>query len=318
MKNKFTGPFGKQIVKHLKLRRALGRDYRSNEGTLVRLNALVQKKWPRAQTLTREIVQEFFKTNTHLKAISRRNEMTYIRMFAVDLASQGIETYMPERRVLPKASSSARVHIFSEKEIDRLMCLAKNLGGRVADVMYPTLIGIYWVTGLRLTEALSLDIGDVGLVERTIFVRRGKFGKSRLIPISETTASALRSHISSLKKLKFGSGSGDPLFLTARGTRLGKGMVAYTLRKLYRKAQIKTSTGKLPRNHDLRHSFATHSLKSIRQLEEDPSNMIPALALVMGHTSLAHTQVYLHPSMETLQVASKAFEKRLARYGRAS
>ncbi len=318
MKNKFTGPFGKQIVKHLKLRRALGRDYRVNERTLIRLNALVQKKWPRAQSLTREIVQNFFKTNTHLKAISRRNEMTYIRMFAVDLASQGIETYMPERRLLPKAGPSVRVHIFSETEIGRLMRLAKNLGGRVAGVMYPTLIGVYWVTGLRLNEALSLDIGDVDLLERTIFVRSGKFGKSRLIPISETTASALRVHIAMLKKLKFGVGSSDPLFLTSRGTRLGKGMVSFTLRKLYRKAEIKTSAGNLPRTHDLRHSFATHSLKSMRQLGEDPSNMIPALAVVMGHTSLAHTQAYLHPSMETLQVASKAFGKRLARYGRGS
>lgn len=318
MKNKFTGPLGSQIVKHLKLRRALGRDYRANEGTLLRLNVLVQKKWPRASTLTREMVQEFFKTNTHLKAISRRNEMTYIRMFAVDLASEGIETYMPERRLLPKAQSSVRIHIFSESEIDRLMRLASKLDGRVACVMYPTLVGIYWVTGLRLTEALSLDIGDVDLIERTIFVRRGKFGKSRFIPISETTTVALRSHIAMLRKLNFGVGSRDPLFLTSRGTRLGKGMVSWTLRKLYRNARIKTSTGRLPRNHDLRHSFATHSLRAMRQRGDDPSNMIPALALVMGHTSLAHTQIYLHPSMETLQVASKAFEKRLARYGRAS
>jgi len=192
------------------------------------------------------------------------------------------------------------------------------LKGSVARVMYPTLIGIYWVTGLRLNEALSLNIGDIDLIDRTLFVRRGKFGKSRLIPISETTAAALRTHIAMLRKLKFGVGSRDPLFLTSRGMRLGKGIVGWTLRKLYCSARIKTSTGRLPRNHDLRHSFATYSLKGVRRRGEDPSNMIPALALVMGHTSLAHTQVYLHPSMETLQVASKAFEKRLTRYGHAS
>lgn len=317
MKNKFHGTMGKQIVKHLKLRRALGRDYRANESTLLKFNQFVSARWPRALALSREMVFGYLKTNTHLKAISRRNEITYLRMFAVDLAAEGIATYIPERRLLPKDNKPVRVHIFSEAEIKSIMQLASNLSGS-AKVMYPTLIGIYWVTGLRLNEAVSLNIGDIDFDERTILVRRGKFGKSRLIPISVSTAEALRAHIVNLKKLNFSTALESPLFLSNRRVRLCKGVVAWMLKRLYVRAGIKTSCGKYPRNHDLRHSFATHALKAVRQRGEDPSNAVPALALVMGHTHIAHTQTYLHPSMETLQVASKAFEKKLLKFGRAS
>jgi len=318
MKSKFKGVLGRKIKQHLELRRALGRDYKANETTLFKLNELALKRWPRKSTLTRLMVQEYFKTNTHLRAISRRNEMTYLRMFAQDLAAEGIETYMPERRTLPKAKSNPRVHIFTEKEIKSVMEEARKLNGEIPPVMYPTLIGLYWVTGLRLCEAQMLNVGDVDIKERTIFVQNGKFRKSRLIPISKTTADALERHIRSLKRLKFSTSSDAPLFLSARRTRISKRVVSYTLGRLYKKAEIKTANGKSPRNHDIRHSFATHALKGVKRKGEDPSNMIPALALVMGHTSLVHTQIYLHPSMETLQVASKAFEKKLSRFGRAS
>jgi integrase/recombinase XerD len=308
---KFTGYLGRRMREHLELRRSLGRCYNANEATLLRFNHLIEKRWPRAKTVTREMVMAVLRSNRHLKTISRKNELTYIRMFCTDLAASGVSVYMPERKLLPKVSQDTRIHIFSESEILLAMNEAKNLKTQKAMLNYPTLIGLFWTTGLRLQEALSINVGEIDWDQRLLFVRLGKFGKSRYVPISRSTVGALREHLKKMRSLGLMVDADAPLFSGHAGRRLSKSAAGDALHGLYRKARIKTQWGGYPRTHDLRHSFATHSLKAIRDQGRDPSSHVPALAVVMGHSDLTHTQIYLHPTIETLQKASRAFRKKL-------
>lgn len=310
-KSKFTGYLGRRMQEHLELRRAIGRDYRANEGTLARFNQLVQRSWPNKKSVTREMVMAFLRTNRSAKTISRKNELTYIRMFCMDLAAQGVPVYLPERELLPKSSDSVRVHIFSESEILKIMVAAGSLCKPEVRLVYATLVGFFWTTGLRLQEALSANIGDIDWKQRLFFVRNGKYGKSRWVPVSQSTLSALDSHLKKMRALGIPTGDKNPLFVGRSHRRLSKSTATHNLHQLYRAAGIKTSWGGYPRTVDLRHSFATHSLKGVQKNGIDPGNKIPALAVAMGHASLGSTQTYLHPTMEILQVASKAFEKKL-------
>jgi integrase len=308
---KFTGYLGRRMEEHLALRRSLGRCYDANESLLRRFNRLIKKRWPGAKTVTREMVMALLRSNRHLKTISRKNELTYIRMFCTDLAARGVSVYMPERNLLPKASQNTRVHIFSESEILLVMSEARRLSTQKAGLNYPTLIGLFWTTGLRLQEALSINVGDIDWKQRLLFVRLGKFGKSRYVPISRSTLSALQDHLKKMRTLGLMVNAEAPFFSGHGGRGLSKSAASQALHGLYRKAKIKTQWGGYPRTHDLRHSFATLSLKAIRDQGRDPSSHIPALAVVMGHSDLTHTQIYLHPSIETLQVASRSFRKKL-------
>ena len=313
-KKSFSGHLGRLMKEHLALRRGLGRCYTANEGTLLRFNQLIQDQWPNARTVTYEMVMAFLRTNRHLKTVSRKNEVTYLRMFCSDLLARGVAAYVPERKTLPKSSGFTRVHIFTESEVLRVMAAAKR--HRVPEVAlnYTTLVGLYWTTGMRLQEALSLNVGDIDWEQRFILIREGKFKKSRIVPISVTTADALRFHLKKMRSLKISVTNNEPLFVDRSRKRLSKCAASHALHGLYRRARIQTEWGGYPRTHDLRHSFATHALQAIRKQGRDPSSYVPALAVVLGHSDMGHTQVYLHPEMETLQVASRAFGKKLLRF----
>ena len=211
---KLKGRLGKLMREHLELRRGLGRNYKTNEWTLLNLNQLVQKRWPNAKTVTKEMVMAYLKTRRHLKAMTRRNEVTYIRMFCMDLCAQGRDAYVPDRRSLPKAQSNTKVHIFKEEEIGKIIKEASQMHGS-AGYIYPTLIGLLWVTGLRIMEATNLNIEDIDLEQRILIVKRGKFGKSRMIPLSKSTTKALGAHIEKLSVLGFSTKKGAPLFATS-------------------------------------------------------------------------------------------------------
>jgi integrase/recombinase XerD len=314
---KFKGYLGERMREHLQLRRGLGRCYTANEGTLHKFNKLIQKRWPNTKTVTRDMVLAFLRSNRHIKTISRRNELTYIRMFCTDLAASGVSVFLPERKLLPKCTQSTRVHIFNQSEVLQVMSTAELMKNPRAAQAYSTLVGFFWITGLRLQEALSTNIGDIDWEQKLLFVRKGKYGKSRCVPLSNTALSALNQHLKKMKQLGLGTGETDPLFVGCRKTRLTKRSASHVLHNLYRAAKIKTSWGGYPRTVDLRHSFATHALKAVREDGSDPANLIPPLATILGHSNLNHTQTYLHPTMETLHVASRAFEKNLLRFNGA-
>jgi integrase/recombinase XerD len=311
--SKFKGRLGRRMQEHLELRRGLGRDYTANEGVLLRFNQLIQKRWPKAKTVTvtRDMVMAFLRTSRKVQTITRKHELTYIRMFCTDLAASGIPVYMPEQRLLPKWSSSTRVHIFKESEVLRVMKAAKSMNHPRLALAYSTLVGLFWITGLRLKEAVSINIGDIDWENRLLFVRKGKYGKSRFVPLSRSALTALAQHLKKMKRLNLGTADDDPLFAGNRRQQLSKTSACGVLHKLYRIAEVKTEWGGYPRTLDMRHSFATHALKGVRALGSDPAAQIPPLAVAMGHSSLNQTQTYLHPTMETLQVASRAFEKKL-------
>jgi len=298
------------MMEHLKLRRGLGRNYVANEFTLTKFSKLAHRKWPNAKTVTRKMVMAYLRSNRHMKTVSRGNELTYIRMFCMDLAAQGEPVFIPERKLLPKSRSSVRVHIFSEPEVLRIMKVARSMRNSILASSYSTLVGLFWTTGLRVQEAIGINVGDINRTDRLLFVR-GKYGKSRLVPLSKSTLQALDAHVGRLRRIGIAVGEKDPLFVGIKRTRMKKRTASGALRRFFCLAEVKTAWGGIPRTMDLRHSFATHALKGVREHGTNPGNQIPALAIAMGHITLGSTQTYLHPTMETLQVASKAFERKL-------
>ena len=138
--------------------------------------------------------------------------------------------------------------------------------------------------GLRISEALSLNVGDINDND---FIRiRGKGNKERIVPVLPQIKDAVHAY---LKECPYHLKSGEPLFLGARGERLSPRIIQRQLQK------IRAGLG-LPENltpHALRHSFATHLLAEgtdLRSIQE-----------LLGHASLSTTQRYTDVNIETLK-----------------
>src|SRR5262249_20599073 len=137
--------------------------------------------------------------------------------------------------------------------------------------------------GLRVSELCALDVGDID--GDFVHVRRGKGGKARLVPIGSAARRALDAY---LVVRRPGPGRDeDALFTNARGGRLTARSVQRNLKAHAGAAGVGAATP-----HTLRHSFATHLL--------DGGADLRAIQELLGHASLASTQVYTKVSLDHL------------------
>jgi integrase/recombinase XerC len=157
------------------------------------------------------------------------------------------------------------------------------------------ILELFYASGLRLSELVGLDLGDVNLSGRVVRVL-GKGRKERIVPFNSPAADALRAWLNDRESLRHPrpdgraetrSGAGkrvarEPLFLNYQGGRLSTRSVDKLVRRYVR--ECSTRTGISP--HALRHSFATHLLEAGADLR--------AIQELLGHARLSTTQRYTH------------------------
>jgi integrase len=169
-----------------------------------------------------------------------------------------------------------------------------------------TLIGLLYTTGLRIGEAHALDIGDLDVEAGVLTVRRGKFGKSRILPVRESTVQALQRYIAHPRRL-LGTESSSPMFVSGRRCRLVHGIALRDFRAACRLAAFALP---YPRLHDLRHSFTVSRVASWYEQGRDVDALLPILSTYLGHVSVENTRVYLSANGLLLEHAAALFAKK--------
>ena len=151
-----------------------------------------------------------------------------------------------------------------------------------------TILELFYATGMRLSELLNLKIQDIHFQDNTIKVL-GKRNKERLIPFGNRLSELLTMYLGNLEK-KFVDGTkNNYIFVTDKGEQLYPKAVYRIVRKYL--DMVTTIDKRSP--HVLRHTFATHLLNNGADLN--------AIKTILGHSSLAATQIYTHNSIEQLK-----------------
>jgi integrase/recombinase XerC len=158
------------------------------------------------------------------------------------------------------------------------------------------LIELLYGTGMRRAELIGLTQGDLDLSKRIVLVR-GKGNKERILPLLPDLTEVAKAYFRHLPK-ELPRGKDAPLFYTSSGKPLYPAFVYRTINKYLQ--EVSTKVKKSP--HILRHTFATHLLNRGADL-----NSVKEL---LGHASLASTQVYTHSSIEELKKVHQAAHPR--------
>ena len=159
--------------------------------------------------------------------------------------------------------------------------------------VFHCLLGLLSVTGLRLSEALNLELADVDLEQAVLTIRGAKFGQWRLVPIHPSTGAVLADYLERREQF-FRHPVSTYVFVTRRGTRLDSGHVHRTFYTLSRSTGLRAvGASKGPRLHDFRHRFAVQTLTRWYQSGEDPGRQLPLLSTYLGHVYVAGTYWYL-------------------------
>ncbi|MBQ7659636.1 MAG: tyrosine recombinase XerC [Alphaproteobacteria bacterium] len=158
-------------------------------------------------------------------------------------------------------------------------------------------LSLLYGSGLRISEALSLNFGDIKQGQNTLLIK-GKGKKERIVPLMPASIKAIEQYV---QTAPFDFSKDEALFFGARGDRLSARIIQRQLQKA--RTYMGLSDNVTP--HALRHSFATHLLSQGLDLR--------AIQELLGHESLTTTQRYTNVSLETLQ---KEYNKAYAQNGK--
>lgn len=179
------------------------------------------------------------------------------------------------------------------QEITRLLVHPGD--GRAASARFRLMLELMYAAGLRVSELVSLETGQVDL-DMGFLRARGKGGKERLVPLNQRAVASLKEYLAGRAAGK--KSHGRYLFPGARGRHLTRVAFWYQLKKWARAAGVV----KPLHPHMLRHSFATHLLHGgadLRSVQE-----------MLGHADISTTQIYTHVEKEELKQRHKKYHPR--------
>lgn len=170
--------------------------------------------------------------------------------------------------------------VLTVEEIDAMLEMVDTES--VTGLRNRAIIETMYGCGLRVSELCNLEISRIDF-ERQFLIVTGKGSKQRLVPMSENSIEEIKNYLSLERpRLKIKPGEENIVFLNVRGHRLTRQMVFIFLRQIAEMAGIKKKISP----HTLRHSFATHLL--------DGGANLRAIQQMLGHESIATTEIYLH------------------------
>jgi len=164
------------------------------------------------------------------------------------------------------------------------------------------------VTGMRIGEAIALDVDDVDLAAGVLTIHNTKFGKSRELVLHPTTTAALGAY--HRIRTQHCPRPATPAFLISTvGTRLFYPNVSAVFRGLVQQADLPDADdGARPRLHDLRHGFALRTVAGWYAAGVDVDARLTLLSTYLGHTDPASTYWYLSATPELLGEAARRLE----------
>jgi len=289
-------------------RRAGGFRYNHQERVLCQFAEHSRRQGYADGSIIQEAVEDFLH-GRHLKASTIRREEIILGELAEHARQFGWQAWAPPTLTRVKTRHRTPPYVFSDNEIRRLFHaidtqpLSEMSNRALVD---PVLFRVFYATGLRLSEALNLELRDFDAARATIEVRDAKNHQNRLAPVTGRLTATLESYIVAAHPCPEAA---HKLFHTGDPSKpADKSTIYNRFRRYLADADIAHFPGG-PHIHSLRHGFATRNLRRWAADGADLAVMLPYLSAYMGHADLRGTQYYLqltadaHPEVAAIAQA---------------
>ncbi len=196
-------------------------------------------------------------------------------------------------------------YIFSPEELLQILDATAHLRskGSLRPLTYYTLFGLLAATGLRISEAMPLELDDV--TTDGLIARKTNFRKSRMLPLHETTQAVLNGYLERRQAI----GGGDThIFISTKGRALTYPMIIATFHSLVKRVPLRLKPGQRARIHDLRHLHAVRALETCPGGYDRVTRHILALSTYLGHAHVADTYWYLQATPHLMAGIADACE----------
>ncbi len=235
-------------------------------------------------THIRSFMVELISLGRHARTVNRK--LSAIKAYCRFLARKGVLAEDPTLKVTAPKAPKRLLGALRQEETAQLFTKVAFPEG-YEGARDRLLLELLYATGMRRSELIQLETGDVDYEQQRLLIR-GKGQKERLVPVARPLLEQITQFLSLRVELP-GAGSQTALLLTGKGKPMYPKLVYNIVRKYLAAVSPNEKLGP----HALRHSFATHLSENGAEL-----NAIKAL---LGHSSLASTQIYTHNTIERLR-----------------
>ncbi len=266
---------------YLRVRRQLGAQLKSSEPMLEQFVDFLEAHG--AVRITSELAVAWATLPAGARPDRWATRLGMVRGFAKNLATIDPASEIPSLDLLKGTQPRLAPHIFTEQEITGLMDAARQLAPVLRSATTETVIGLLAATGLRIGEALALDRDHVDLDSSVIVVDAGK-SEQRQVLLHDTTVAALDRYATLRDRIVPAPMDPAAFFLAVRGQRLPYSTFAANFHLLLYHAGVRPRGQRpMPRAHDLRHTYAVHTLLRWHREGHDIERSLPVLATALGH-----------------------------------
>ena len=241
-------PLATALTEYLTIRRRLGFKLHTHGQMLSSFVAYMGEQG--ATTVTTELATAWARRPTGAHPSRWAERLSAVRVFARYLRTVDPSTEVPPTDIFPVRRQRATPYLYSMSDIGALMAAAGQLTSEHRAVTFTTLIGLLTVTGMRVGEAIRLDLDDIDWSEASLTIRKSKFGKSREVVLHPTAIEALGAYAE--RRQRFRPRPRTPsFFVSLTGTRLIYQNVHITFQELVEQAGIGPRSARCrPRPHD--------------------------------------------------------------------
>jgi integrase/recombinase XerD len=298
------------VDEYLAMRRALGYKLRDAGAALPTFVSFLEKHGKSYVTIKLALEWSMLPPGASPQSWAAR--LSFVRGLARYRIASDPRTEVPPCGLLPRRNSTAKPYPYTNEEIRGLMEAALRLRpkGGLRPWTYYYLFGLLPVTGMRISEALSLQHPDVDLQKGILAIRHTKFGKSRLVPIHASTKQALREYAHRRDRF-LRRQTREFFFVSDRGKQLTPRTVCRAFHRVSREIGLRSAKQTHgPRLHDFRHHFALRTLVSWYRSGQDVDPCVPILSTYLGHVCVSNTYWYLSLCPELMSLATARLERR--------
>lgn len=312
-KYEFKSCFADRMTAFLRHKRALGLIYSTEEEYLVRFDKLCISENVTEPVLTKELAEKFAERNGGESAKSRYNRVCATRQFAEYLNKGGEVAYVLPEEKKPFCKQGYAPYIFTDVEVKQLIEAAEQYEysrtRTFFKTMLPVAFRILYGCGLRKSEVSKLRHKDFDEKNGILTILDSKNAKDRLIPLSGQLSDRLKDYCLRIHEI---CPDTEWLFPQYGGKQLSETWLYVWFRKLLVAAGITHhGKGRGPRLHDLRHTFAVHSMRQMENDGLDLYTVLPILSAYLGHSNISATEQYLRLTTQVygdiLAKSEKAF-----------
>jgi len=227
------------------------------------------------------------RNNRPLSPTSQNHYLTSVRQFFKYLTQQNYLLYNPASELVIIKEAVSLPVVLSVEEVERLIQQPDtNTEKGIRD---RAILELFYSTGLRRSELCNLSLQDVSLTRNTVLIRKGKGNKDRLIPVGQRALKWITHYIDKVRDQLLTDIDNDALFLNDYGDAFRDSKLGDKVKRFMVNAGIDVAGS----CHLLRHAMATHMLENGAELRY--------IQAMLGHASVATTQVYTHVSIRQLQ-----------------